>query len=347
MFEHQKPTIRNREWLQRRPVVVEASAKAPLPRVFEAGSPKHEVGAWLRERQADVRQALDVSGAVLLRGFQTRTVQKLEAIVREFAGEPLEYLERSSPRVALHGRVYSSTEYPSDQEIALHNENSYAAVFPALLFFQCMVRAERGGQTPLADCRKVLSRLPVPLVQRFVAHGVRYVRTFNEGIGLPWQAVFGTDCQHEVERKAAQFGYDVRWPVQNALQTVRHGPAVLTTSSGERAWFNHAAFFHLSSLPPLVAQGLLDELGEQRLPAQTYFGDGSRIELETIELVRNAYRNETCTFEWLEGDLLIVNNLLVAHGRQAFCGLRKIAVAMARACEAVPSLEGHSVRRMS
>jgi hypothetical protein len=44
--------------------------------------------------------------------------------------------------------------------------------------------------------------------------------------------------------------------------------------------------------------------------------------------VREAYRQETVTFPWQEGDILMLDNMLVAHGRSPFVGSRKIAVGM-------------------
>jgi hypothetical protein len=99
--------------------------------------------------------------------------------------------------------------------------------------------------------------------------------------------------------------------------------------TGEPVWFNHATFFHVSTLPEAVREGLAAGLAEEDLPANTYYGDGSPIEPETLEHLRAAYREETVLFPWRQGDLLMLDNMLVAHGRSPFRGPRKILVAMA------------------
>jgi hypothetical protein len=94
-------------------------------------------------------------------------------------------------------------------------------------------------------------------------------------------------------------------------------------------WFNHAAFFHISTLEPSAQEVLLAGSGEEELPNNTYYGDGSPIEFSVLEEIREAYRRETVSFSWQEGDLLMLDNMLVAHGRNPYVGRRKILVAMA------------------
>jgi alpha-ketoglutarate-dependent taurine dioxygenase len=48
-----------------------------------------------------------------------------------------------------------------------------------------------------------------------------------------------------------------------------------------------------------------------------------------MDEIRGAYDSETVKFDWQRGDLLLVDNMLVAHGREPFTGNRKVLVAMA------------------
>jgi hypothetical protein len=99
--------------------------------------------------------------------------------------------------------------------------------------------------------------------------------------------------------------------------------------SGEMTWFNHATFFHVSTLPTEIREYFLSNLNEEDLPNNTYYGDGEPIESATLEQLRGLYREESMVFPWKKQDILALDNLLVAHGREPFTGDRKIVVAMA------------------
>ena len=49
------------------------------------------------------------------------------------------------------------------------------------------------------------------------------------------------------------------------------------------------------------------------------------------EELRKAYRQETVAFPWETGDVLMLDNMLVAHGRESYSGPRKILAAMGEA----------------
>jgi hypothetical protein len=101
----------------------------------------------------------------------------------------------------------------------------------------------------------------------------------------------------------------------------------------ELSWFNHIAFYHVSSLAAEVRESLLSQFDEGDLPFNTYYGDGSAIEASVVEEIRDAYREETVEFSWREGDLLLLDNMLVGHSRKPFAGPREILVAMSEAVE--------------
>ena len=91
---------------------------------------------------------------------------------------------------------------------------------------------------------------------------------------------------------------------------------------------NHATFFHVSTLPAAAHEFLISEFGEDGLPNNTYYGDGSAIEPEVLDELRAAYREETVMFPWQQSDVLVVDNMLAAHARQPFTGPRKVVVGM-------------------
>jgi len=95
-------------------------------------------------------------------------------------------------------------------------------------------------------------------------------------------------------------------------------------------WMNQAHLFHVSNLEPRVRERLLRMCTENELPRNTYYGDGTPIELDVLEHVREAFRSEEVAFPWQADDVLVVDNMLVSHGRRPFSGERRVLVAMSQ-----------------
>lgn len=297
-----------------------------LPFIFKVRFKQNAV-RWIEKNFTEIEEKLLRYGAVLLRGFQIKTADEFGLAIKLF-GAALPYKERSSPRTTAGENIYTSTEYPPDQEIFFHNENSYAHKFPRRLFFFCQTEPQKDGATPLSDVRKVLAFLPAEIVEKFERKGVLYVRNFGEEIGLSWREVFQTECRSEVEKICADGGYTAEWRGQQ-LRTQRIGLAVTEHPlTKEKVWFNHAAFFHVSTHPPEIRDALLSQFAPKDLPHNTFYGDGEPIETEVLEVLRESYQRASVTFAWRESDLLIVDNILTAHARTPFSGVRRILVGM-------------------
>jgi alpha-ketoglutarate-dependent taurine dioxygenase len=301
------------------------------PLLFRPVGDAARLSEWAGAHRDFVEAQLMQTGAVLFRGFGAGTGDDLAGVIRALAGEPLEYRERSSPRTPVGDNVYTSTDYPATKSILLHNENSYQESWPLKLFFLCETPPERGGETPLADCRRVLARLSPETRRRFMTEKWMLVRNYNDGFGLPWQSVFQTNDPAEVERHCRENGIEVEWKNGMRLRTRATRSAIVRhPRTGEQVWFNHAMFFHVSSVEPGLREALLGALSGYDLPSNTFYGDGSPIEPEVMREVCEAYRCETTSFPWRRGDLLMLDNILVAHGRAPYAGQRRVLVGMAQ-----------------
>ncbi|MET8042619.1 TauD/TfdA family dioxygenase [Micromonospora sp. NPDC005215] len=312
------------------------STATSLAIVHEAPSNDIDVQTYLSEHRAALREELHDGGALLLRGFRVGGAAGLDGAVRAFSGSaPLTYLERSSPRSTIQGEVYTSTDYPADQEILLHNESSYQVSWPRLLFFHCMQPPRTQGATPLADVREVYRNLDLSVRQEFERRGWQLVRNFQERFGVAWPATFGTDDRRDVERYCDSHGLEWQWRPDGGLRTravravARRHPV-----TDEWVWFNHATFFHITSLPPEIQDGMRELFAEEDLPTNTYYGDGGRIPSDVLDHLRTTYRAAATRFDWRYDDVLIVDNMLTAHARESYTGPRRIAVAMAEPSDA-------------
>jgi amino acid adenylation domain-containing protein len=302
---------------------------ARLPLVLRPAAADVDLVAWAGANRELVEERLHTHGAILFRGFRLDSLSRFESFAAATSGRLTAYGERSSPRTGLGGHVYTSTDHPADQHILLHNEQSYTLAWPMKLWFFCRRPAARGGRTPVADSRNVARRL-AGAGEALARRGVMYVRNYGDGLGLPWQEVFQTSERREVEEHCRRASIEVEWKDRGRLRTRQVRPAVRRhPRTGEFVWFNHALFFHVSSLPERAArESIIAGFGEEDLPYNTYYGDGAPIEPEVLDQIREAYRRETVGFDWRRGDVLMVDNMLVAHGREPFEGEREIAVVM-------------------
>jgi alpha-ketoglutarate-dependent taurine dioxygenase len=302
---------------------------APPPLVLR---PRADVDlvAWAAANTAQVERALLEHGALLFRGFPVPSPDVFERFALVFVPELLDYVEGSSPRTVLGDGLYTSTEYPPDQLISLHSELSYAHRWPARLFFHCVVAPATGGETPVADCRRVLDLLPPDLVERFAERGVRYVRNMHDGVGpgLSWTTVYETGDRDFVERYCREGDVDFRWRPDGGLRTSQVRPGVVTHPvTGDRVWFNQADQWHPSNLGPELSRAVV-AAGRDELPLDASYGDGTPFADEELAQVRDAFRRAMVTFPWREGDVLMVDNMRMAHGRMPFTGPRRVLVAM-------------------
>jgi alpha-ketoglutarate-dependent taurine dioxygenase len=306
---------------------------------------------WVREHSETVQSKISEVGAILFRGFEVNGQTEFEAVFDHLFGQKLDYVYRTTPRTQVGKGVYTATEYPPRVTIPFHNENSYQHDWPMRLAFFCVKPAEEGGETPIADSVRVTARIERAIREKFERKKVMYVRNYRPGFDIPWQAVFQTENKEEVEAYCQQHGISCEWKGSNWFRTQQVCPAVAVHPRTRQAiWFNQAHLFHASSLDERTRRGLLSIYGEEGLPRNAYYGDGVAIEEDALTNIREAYRAESSTFQWCAKDLLLLDNMLIAHGRNPYKGERKILVSMANSYSVAarqPSSDFPSESRMS
>ncbi|MCI0392402.1 MAG: TauD/TfdA family dioxygenase [Acidobacteria bacterium] len=272
-------------------------------------------------------------GGLLFRGFSIVSASAFEQFVRAAAdGELFAYIYGTSPRTKLKSGIYTSTEFPPEYSISLHSELSYSHRWPSRVFFCCITAPQQGGETPLADNRALLNSIPPDVVEEFRDKGVQYIRNLNNagrGIGQSWQSVFETADKSVVERYCREGGIEYKWKGNGGLWLSQIRPAIATHPlTRESVWFNQAVHFHPSGFDDKTRSALLSLVREEELPYYTSYGDGAPFDASKLEKIRDAMGNQMILFPWKAGDVLILDNMLVAHGRMPFKGARKILVAI-------------------
>ncbi|GAA3031141.1 TauD/TfdA family dioxygenase [Actinokineospora globicatena] len=284
---------------------------------------------WLRSNRPAVMDAVRTNGCVLLRGLPIGTTGDF-AVARDILlPSPAGYKEKATPRSDYGHGVFSSTDLPASQPIRLHNENSYTLEFPGYLLFGCLVAPDTGGATTVGDMRAALRLLPEDLVARFADKGWLLERSYSEMAGLPWRTSFATDQRAEVERYCQDNTIGYEWTEDDVLRTRQVRAAVIThPDTAEDVWFNHLAFWNKWTLDDEVRDVLLEAFGADGMPFATSVGDGTDLTRAEADTINAVYDEVTRRETWQVGDIMLVDNILNAHGREAFTGDRKIVVSM-------------------
>jgi alpha-ketoglutarate-dependent taurine dioxygenase len=267
--------------------------------------------------------------ALIFRDFNV-TEDTLAPVLDLLLPNRLAYVHGNSPRTKVGQNVYTSTEYPPEFTISMHNELSYAHEWPSRLLFFCGQAEMTGGATPVLDAQLWLESID-PEIRDAFSGGVRYTQNLHDGFGLgrSWQDTFETDDRDEVERFLSGTDATWEWKPDGSLRVSQLRPATTTHPVvGNEVWFNQADQWHVATLGDATAQAMAEVLGEDELPQSVSYADGTPIPAEHVTQVRDRGLENAVDVPWHEGDLLLIDNVLVAHGRRPFSGRRRVLVAM-------------------
>jgi alpha-ketoglutarate-dependent taurine dioxygenase len=300
-----------------------------LPLIVTPAVDNVDLPAWCASHAEEVESHLDRHGAILFRGFPLAGAPEFEAVATTIAGELFGEYGDLPPEVTGE-RIYHSTPYPPDKTILFHNESSHFSSWPLRQFFFCVVPSGERGETPLLDCREVYAKLDSEIVEEFERKDLMYVRNFSEGVDVPWQDFFHTDEKAEVESACARAGMTCEWTklglrVSQLAKGVRTHPR-----TGERIFFNQVQLHHIACLDEETRTALRALFADEDLPRNVYYGDGTPIPDETIDRIGEVYEQLCVETPWQKGDLIALDNMLVAHARRPFAGERKIIVGMGK-----------------
>src|SRR5712691_4555093 len=283
------------------------------------------------EHRDTLRAAVAEHGSLLVRGLGLRDAAETEAAFRRLASLMTEK-EAFAPRRSYSHGVYSSSKWPPNQTMCMHHELSYTLEFPGLMLFACLIAPTDRGATPVADSPTVLHALPSELIERFERVGWLLIRNYNNEIGASIAEVFGTGDRRDVESYCRANAIKFEWQPDGALRTWQRRSAVVRhPRTGQRCWFNQIAFLNEWTIDPEVREYLVDSYGEDGLPFNTRFGNGDAIGADVVQLINETYEANTARERWQGGDLMLLDNVRTAHGRERFEGPREVLVAMADA----------------
>jgi alpha-ketoglutarate-dependent taurine dioxygenase len=298
------------------PKVIESQDSLDLPQYFKAN--KISISNELLEK-----------GAVLFRGFPLIDSEAFESIAEGYSEKIMDDSVRLTHRKHVSGKINTSTAYNPDLKILLHTENTFSSKYPKTMLFYSVQAAEKGGETPLSDVSEVYNALKPETRGKFERLGVLYVRNFWPGFGPDWTSAFNVSSSEELNDYCFRNSITVEWLEPNRPRLSQKWPAIVSHPiTGKKVWFNHATTSNLLSVSANFRSIIIDGFEKDDYPNQTYYGDGSEIEEIVLDEINAAYDKFECYNSWQSGDLLLVDNMRLAHGRNPFVGERKVIVAM-------------------
>ncbi|MBX8574505.1 non-ribosomal peptide synthetase [Pseudomonas cichorii] len=297
------------------PLLVTLRDRELAPAIW-AETNRDKVENWLREH-----------GGILFRGFDLPTPVDFESFCQALC--PQLYGQYGDlPKKEGGKNIYKSTPYPKDRMILFHNESAHQHRWPRRQWFYCEIPATTGGATPIVDSREVYRELPAWLQAKLRSKQLMYVRNFSTSLDVSWQHFFQTEERAEVERICRESNIEFQWRGANDLHTRQVCPAViLHPLTGEESFFNQIQLYHPAFLDADIREQFLRD-GAASMPRQVFYGDGSELEESAIEAINAAYDRCAVRFDWQQGDVVMLDNMLAAHARDPFDGERKIVVAM-------------------
>jgi len=299
--------------------------KPPILRVEATG----DATSWAAEHRKALHAFVNDHGSLLVRGLGLRDAAETEAVFRQL-GSLMAETESFAPRRRYAEGVYSSSKWPANQQMCMHHELSYLLEVPSFMLFACLVAPTRRGKTQVADSPSALQALPVELVERFEGVGWLLIRNYNEDIGASIAEAFGTQDRRAIETYCRANAIQFEWQPDGGLRTWQRRSAIVRhPRTGQRCWFNQIAFLNEWTMDPDLHEYLVDIYGRDGLPFNTRFGNSDPIGPEVIRLLNEVYEKSTVCEPWQGGDLLLVDNIRTAHGREEFEGPREVLVAMA------------------
>ncbi len=288
-----------------------------------------DLAAFLGANKGAVDAALADAGSLLFRGFDVPDPHAFDAAIEGFgeAGFTYEDSLSNAVRTNVTSRVFTANEAPPTTEIFLHHEMAQTPLYPSKLFFYCEIAAEEGGATPLCRSDWVLDRLSEEapqFVARIEEQGVRYTNVMpgdddaGSGQGRSWRSTLSAADKSEAEARLQHLGYSWQWRENGTLQaTTPVLDAVRVLRDGRRTFFNQliAAF-----------RGWADSRNDPNRAIT--FGDGTPITTEEMAPAIAIADELTYDLAWQPGDVALVDNFLVMHGRRPFSGKRRVLASL-------------------
>ena len=211
---------------------------------------------------------------------------------------------------------------------------SYAFYAPGRLLFYCLQPAPVGGENLVADMDKVATHLRPAFLAKLYNEPIILPRIYLNGADIKtnhyppmstWQQAFDTKNKQTAEQQALQGGYCVNWLPDDLMQTSITLFQTIEHQGQQKLFTSLCENIDVKNINYSLAEG---ELKTHLEKLQFCWADHTPFLAEDVAIFNQAYENEELKIPLQAGEILLINNLACAHGREAYQGKREIYVSM-------------------
>ncbi|XP_028403513.1 uncharacterized protein LOC114526194 [Dendronephthya gigantea] len=270
--------------------------------------------------------------AILFRGLPNSDEKCLSEWVTNLGFEPFKYVGGVSPRYEVQQNVDDGAHDENVITIEPHNEMSYSTSFPKIFIISCLKKASWGGETAICDNRKLHTSLDPVFVQKCEEKRIRYwnclhSKDSDKNLYQSWQNRFRTEDKEKVVGFLEEKGYESLWEGNTLFYWHNTPPTVHHVKSGEKLWFNQLSAMHGSYYADMPCHDRL-QLANREYPCHSSYGDGVEFTSEEVDNHRRCIWENAAGFDWQNGDILFLDQLIVQHSRLSYEGERRVGVSL-------------------
>lgn len=248
------------------------------------------------------------NGALMFRGFAADR-PAFEAFTRQFASEfVLPMMRVARPKVDGAADAKTAHVDVGSHAMGLHQELSFTPVRPDAIWLWCERTAGAGGETTVADGTKIWARLAPEHRRLFETKRLKYAFGGTvEGVAELFR-VAPEDLHATLARHAPALSYTQDG---NALAFTYLTPAVQKTKFGGAPTFANFLLFSQTS----AACGHPEA---PRVMAMLRFEDDQPVPPALVAEIQAIAEPLTYEIRWQAGDMVMIDNTRMMHGRRGF-----------------------------
>lgn len=304
-----------------------APAREDFPKVFVA-----EGDMTIPQWGGITRELLDESlhhyQVMLFRGLPIKNAEDFGVFMQSVGWrlkDKTAYLRAMQARSMTSTTISEAVRTASDDHrlYTIEPHNEYHTVgFPRYITLFCETPLDAGGEWPAGDARRILAELDPAVVEKFDRLGTRYTVFYEHKDNAFYNCWQGNvaPTKEGCEQYLKALKYEWKWHDDGALSYWQVFPAIrIHPKTGERVWFNQIQAHHdtFYRAHPLFADKGADFT---RYPVHTTYGDGTEIEKETLDHIREVVWRNCVAVPQQPGDVIVYDNWLALHGRMGALG---------------------------